>query len=188
MAGVAAAAKAFTGLTGLTVAKNPNHTLGVLYSKTLRALAKVIFLNFRFFVNIQYILASCMPHKEWTVTKTEMGARSCGPLRSRVPAFPDFSFALPRSCSTFFCVSLCSCVPVSRSYAPVSKSLCLGVGVRLITRVLCAVLRSRSRYFLVGAEAGVKNWRQKHLLLFYMKRSQSRWKKSTCRRSWSRSR
>ena len=47
MAGVAAAAKAFTGLTGLTVAKNPNHTLGVLYSKTLRALAKVIFLNFR---------------------------------------------------------------------------------------------------------------------------------------------
>ena len=64
MAGVAAAAKAFTGLTGLTVAKNPNHTLGVLYSKTLRALAKVIFLNFRFFVNIQYILASCMPHKE----------------------------------------------------------------------------------------------------------------------------
>ncbi len=40
MAGVTAA-KAFTGLTGLTVAKNPTHTLGVLYSKTLRALAKV---------------------------------------------------------------------------------------------------------------------------------------------------
>jgi hypothetical protein len=40
MAGVTAA-KAFTGLTGLNVAKNPTHTLGVLYSKTLRALAKV---------------------------------------------------------------------------------------------------------------------------------------------------
>ncbi|XP_023341363.1 NADH dehydrogenase [ubiquinone] 1 alpha subcomplex subunit 5 [Eurytemora carolleeae] len=39
MAGVAA--KAFTGLTGLKVAVNPTHTLGVLYSKTLRALAKM---------------------------------------------------------------------------------------------------------------------------------------------------
>ena len=52
-----------------------------------------------------------------------------------------------------------------------------------------AVLRSRSRYFLVGAGAGVKMWRQKHffnyfLAYFYMKRSRSRWKKST----WSRSR
>jgi len=43
MAGVAAGAavKAFTGLTGMAVAKNPTHTLGVLYSKTLRALAKM---------------------------------------------------------------------------------------------------------------------------------------------------
>eukprot|EP00088_Acartia_fossae_P011050 TRINITY_DN15535_c0_g1_i1.p1 TRINITY_DN15535_c0_g1~~TRINITY_DN15535_c0_g1_i1.p1 ORF type:complete len:130 (+),score=37.53 TRINITY_DN15535_c0_g1_i1:38-391(+) len=39
MAGVAG--KAFTGLTGMAVAKNPTHTLGVLYSKTLRACAKM---------------------------------------------------------------------------------------------------------------------------------------------------
>merc|ERR1711941_204501 len=30
-----------TGLTGMKVAKNPTHTLGVLYSKNLRALAKM---------------------------------------------------------------------------------------------------------------------------------------------------
>merc|ERR1712037_933168 len=33
--------KVVTGLTGLNVAKNPTHTLGVLYSKNLRALAKM---------------------------------------------------------------------------------------------------------------------------------------------------
>ena len=42
----------------------------------------------------------------------------------------------------------------------------------------------QSRYFLVGAGAGVKMWRQKHVFYyfiayFYMKRSRSRWKKST---------
>ena len=52
-----------------------------------------------------------------------------------------------------------------------------------------SVLRSRSWYFLVGAGAGVKIWRQKHffyyfLAYFYMKRSRSRCKKNT----WSRSR
>ena len=45
-----------------------------------------------------------------------------------------------------------------------------------------SVLRSRSWYFLVGAGAGVKIWRQKHffyyfLAYFYMKRSRSRCKK-----------
>ena len=34
-------------------------------------------------------------------------------------------------------------------------------------RYLQAVLRSRSRYFLVGAGAGVKMWRQKHFLLLF---------------------
>jgi NADH dehydrogenase (ubiquinone) 1 alpha subcomplex subunit 5 len=38
---MAAYTKAFTGLTGLAVSKNPVHTLGVLYSKNLRALAKM---------------------------------------------------------------------------------------------------------------------------------------------------
>jgi len=33
--------KAFTGLTGMAVSRNPTHTLGVLYSKNLRALAKM---------------------------------------------------------------------------------------------------------------------------------------------------
>jgi NADH dehydrogenase (ubiquinone) 1 alpha subcomplex subunit 5 len=33
--------KAFTGLTGMAVSKNPSHTLGVLYSKNLRCLAKM---------------------------------------------------------------------------------------------------------------------------------------------------
>ena len=34
-------AKLTTGLTGLPVAKNPHHTLGCLYGKILRALAKI---------------------------------------------------------------------------------------------------------------------------------------------------
>uniref|UniRef100_A0A6M2DDF6 Putative ubiquinone oxidoreductase ndufa5/b13 subunit n=1 Tax=Xenopsylla cheopis TaxID=163159 RepID=A0A6M2DDF6_XENCH len=33
--------KATTGLTGLNVAKNPHHTLGVLYGKILRVLQKM---------------------------------------------------------------------------------------------------------------------------------------------------
>jgi len=33
--------KTLTGLTKLAVSKNPTHTLGVLYSKNLRALAKM---------------------------------------------------------------------------------------------------------------------------------------------------
>ena len=48
----------------------------------------------------------------------------------------------------------------------------------------CGAGAGRSRYFLVGAGAGVKMWRQKHvfyyfLTYFYMKRSRSRWQKST---------
>lgn len=39
MAGVTS--KVTTGLTGLAVAKNPQHTLGVLYSKILRTLQKM---------------------------------------------------------------------------------------------------------------------------------------------------
>ncbi|XP_036319818.1 NADH dehydrogenase [ubiquinone] 1 alpha subcomplex subunit 5 [Rhagoletis pomonella] len=35
------AAKVTTGLTGLAVASNPHHTLGALYGKILRALAKM---------------------------------------------------------------------------------------------------------------------------------------------------
>ena len=35
------AAKLTTGLTRLAVAKNPHHVLGVFYSKSLRALAKM---------------------------------------------------------------------------------------------------------------------------------------------------
>ena len=38
---MASYSKVVTGLTGLNVAKNPTHTLGVLYSKNLRALAKM---------------------------------------------------------------------------------------------------------------------------------------------------
>ena len=38
---MASAAKVTTGLTRLAVAKNPHHTLGVFYSKSLRALAKM---------------------------------------------------------------------------------------------------------------------------------------------------
>ena len=38
---MASAAKATTNLTRLAVAKNPHHVLGVLYSKSLRALAKM---------------------------------------------------------------------------------------------------------------------------------------------------
>ena len=34
-------AKLTTNLAGLAVARNPHHSLGVLYSKTLRALAKM---------------------------------------------------------------------------------------------------------------------------------------------------
>ena len=49
----------------------------------------------------------------------EMGARSCGPLRSRVPV------------QHFFHVPLCSRVPVLHSYAPVSKSVCVGVGCEI---------------------------------------------------------
>merc|ERR1711933_291011 len=33
--------KAFTGLTGMAVSRNPTHTLGVLHGKNLRALAKM---------------------------------------------------------------------------------------------------------------------------------------------------
>ena len=55
-----------------------------------------------------------------------MGVRSCGPLCSRVSRFflrlPAFLFAI------FFRIPLCSRVPVSRSYAPVSKSVCVGGG------------------------------------------------------------
>ena len=36
-----AALKLSTNLTGMTVAKNPHHVLGLYYSKTLRALAKM---------------------------------------------------------------------------------------------------------------------------------------------------
>merc|ERR1711902_118265 len=38
---MASYSKVVTGLTGMNVAKNPTHTLGVLYSKNLRALAKM---------------------------------------------------------------------------------------------------------------------------------------------------
>merc|ERR1711973_570425 len=38
---MASYSKVITGLTGMNVAKNPTHTLGVLYSKNLRALAKM---------------------------------------------------------------------------------------------------------------------------------------------------
>ena len=38
---MAGAVKLTTNLTGLAVAKNAHHTLGVLYSKSLRALAKM---------------------------------------------------------------------------------------------------------------------------------------------------
>lgn len=38
---MAGAAKVTTGLTGLTVAKHPHHTLGILYAKILRTLQKM---------------------------------------------------------------------------------------------------------------------------------------------------
>ncbi|CAG9836602.1 unnamed protein product [Diabrotica balteata] len=38
---MAGTAKLATGLTGLAVAKNPHHTLGILYSKILRTLQKM---------------------------------------------------------------------------------------------------------------------------------------------------
>ena len=99
-----------------------------------------------------------------------MGTRSCGPLRSHMPAFLNFSFAFLRSCSTFFSHSpvlsrscfalLCSCI---------KECMCGGMGVRLITRALCVYGNSPPRHYpslscvrgvrvhiLAGSRFGVK--------------------------------
>ena len=66
-----------------------------------------------------------------------MGARSCVPLHSRVPAFLDFPFAFPRSCTTFFSLSPVlsrSCFPFLRSW--VNESMC-GWGATHHTCAVC---------------------------------------------------
>ena len=76
----------------------------------------------------------------------EMGARSCRPLRSRVPAFLNFSFAfrVPAFLYDIFFPFLCApaflfCVPMllcQRAYV-------WGVEVQLITRALSVHRRIR---------------------------------------------
>ena len=65
----------------------------------------------------------------------EMGACSCGPLRSRMPVFLDFSLVFPRSCTTFFFAFRCA--PAFLFCVPMPPSVCVGVGEQLITRALC---------------------------------------------------
>ena len=110
-----------------------------------------------------------------------MGAYSCGALRSRVPAFLDFSFAFRVPAFLlrhFFHIPLCSRIPVSRSYAPLSKSVCVGGGgvthhMRTVCVTLCMdgsgklgqlatspspplVTHGRCTSILVGSRFGVK--------------------------------
>ena len=75
------------------------------------------------------------------------------PVDLCIPAFLDFSFAFPRSLifplhsrvpvRHSFRDPLCSRLPVLRFYAPVSKSVCVGGWVRLITRSLLVYGRIR---------------------------------------------
>ena len=69
------------------------------------------------------------------IAYSEMGARSCGPLFSCVPVLLNFSFAFPRSCTTFFLRS-----PAFLFLVP---SVCVGVGEQLITRALFVYGRIR---------------------------------------------
>ena len=100
------------------------------------------------------------------IAYSEMGARSCGPLFSCVPVLLNFSFAFPRSCTTFFSRS-----PAFLFLVP---SVCVGVGEQLITRALFVygrirragsiatallpspVTRARCTSILAGSQFGVK--------------------------------
>ena len=62
----------------------------------------------------------------------EMGARSCGPLHSRVPALLDFSFAFRVPAFLYNIFFAFPCAPAFLFRVP---SVC--VGVQLITRALC---------------------------------------------------
>ena len=62
-----------------------------------------------------------------------MGARSCGHLRSRVPALLDFSFAFRVPAFLYNIFFAFRCAPAFLFHVP---SVCVGMGEQLITRAL----------------------------------------------------